>query len=128
MTELSVAVDRHEIVVSKPSSGFSVTYRRTGRVLVALDPMRNDPAPEELIFLVRAWKAAFAKAQSLGWLNWADAGQSQSRCHQRSTESGSELSGLVLCCASGLAQAIKFIPSGRIMKPLPRLFVSFLEP
>jgi hypothetical protein len=69
MTELSVAVDRHEIVVSKPSSGFSVTYRRTGRVLVALDPMRDDPAPEELIFLVRAWKAAFAKAQSLGWLN-----------------------------------------------------------
>jgi hypothetical protein len=66
MTELSVAVDRHEIVVSKPSSGFSVTYRRTGRVLVALDPMRNDPAPKELIFLVRA---AFAKAQSLGWLN-----------------------------------------------------------
>jgi hypothetical protein len=26
------------------------------------------PAPEELILLVREWKAAFAKAQSLGWL------------------------------------------------------------
>jgi hypothetical protein len=25
--------------------------------------MRNDPSAEELIFLVRAWKAAFAKAQ-----------------------------------------------------------------
>jgi hypothetical protein len=44
-----------------------VTYRREGRVLVALDPMRNDPHGEELNFLIRAWKAAFAKAQSLGW-------------------------------------------------------------
>ena len=69
MPDLSVEVDRHDIVVSKPSSGFSVTYRRTGRVLVALDPMRNDPYGDELAFLVRAWKAAFAKAQSLGWLN-----------------------------------------------------------
>jgi hypothetical protein len=55
--------------ISKPSSGLSVTYRRTGRVLVALDSMRNDPKGEELIFLVRAWNAVFAKAQSLGWLN-----------------------------------------------------------
>jgi hypothetical protein len=47
----------------------SVTYRRTGRVLVALDSMRRDPKGEELMFLVRAWNAAFAKAQSLGWLN-----------------------------------------------------------
>jgi hypothetical protein len=68
MPDLSVAVYCHDIVVSKPSSGFSVTYRRTGRVLVALDPMRIDPKGEELIFLVRAWKAAFLKAQSLGWL------------------------------------------------------------
>jgi hypothetical protein len=68
MSDLSVAVDRHDIVVSKPSSGLSVTYHREGRVLVADDPMRTDPTPEELIFLVRAWKAAFAKAQSLGWL------------------------------------------------------------
>jgi hypothetical protein len=69
MPDLAVAVDRNDIVVSKPSSGFSVTYRRAGCVLVALDPMRNDPNPQELIFLVRAWKAAFAKAQSLDWLN-----------------------------------------------------------
>jgi hypothetical protein len=68
MSDLSVAVDRHDIVVSKPSSGLSVTYHREGRVLVADDPMRTDPTPEELIFLVRAWKAAFTKAQSLGWL------------------------------------------------------------
>jgi hypothetical protein len=69
MHDLSVDVNRDDIVVSKPSSGLSVTYRRTGRVLVALDSMRNDPKGEELIFLVRAWNAVFAKAQSLGWLN-----------------------------------------------------------
>ena len=69
MPDLSVDVDRNDIVVSKPSSGLSVTYRRAGRVLVVLDSMRNDPKGEELIFLVRAWNAVFAKAQSLGWLN-----------------------------------------------------------
>ena len=69
MSDLSVNVNRNDIVISKPTSGLSVTYRRTGRVLVALDSMRNDPQGEELMFLVRAWNAAFAKAQSLGWLN-----------------------------------------------------------
>jgi len=69
MHDLSVDVNRDDIVVSKPSSGLSVTYRRTGRVLVALDSIRNDPKGVELIFLVRAWNAVFAKAQSLGWLN-----------------------------------------------------------
>jgi hypothetical protein len=69
MSDLSVNVNRNDIVISKPSSGLSVTYRRSGRVLVALDSMRKDPKGEELIFLVRAWNAAFAKAQSLGWLN-----------------------------------------------------------
>ena len=68
MPDLSVAVNRHDITVSKPSMGLSVTYRRLGRVLEAVESMRNDPSAEELIFLVRAWKAAFAKAQSLGWL------------------------------------------------------------
>jgi hypothetical protein len=69
MPDLSVDVNRNDIVVSKASSGLSVTYRRTGRVFVALDSMRRDPKGEELMFLVRAWNAAFAKAQSLGWLN-----------------------------------------------------------
>ena len=69
MHDLSVDVNRNDIVVSKPSSGLSVTYRRAGRVLVVLDSMRNDPEGEELRFLVRAWNAALAKAQSLGWLN-----------------------------------------------------------
>ncbi len=39
--EESVKVDRHEIVVSKPSADFSVTYRREGRTLVADDVMRK---------------------------------------------------------------------------------------
>jgi hypothetical protein len=69
MPDLSLDVNRNDIAVSKPSSGLSVPYRRTGRVLVALDSMRRDPKGEELMFLVRAWNAAFAKAQSLGWLN-----------------------------------------------------------
>jgi hypothetical protein len=68
MPDLSVAVDRQDIVVSKPSVGLSVTYRKQGRILEAVEPMRIDPSTEELLFFVRAWKAAFAKAQSLGWL------------------------------------------------------------
>ena len=68
MPDLSVTVERHDIIVSKPSVGLSITYRRQGRILEAIEPMRTDPRSEELIFLVRAWKAAFAKAQSLGWL------------------------------------------------------------
>ena len=46
----------------------SVTYRKQGRILEAIEPMRIDPSAEELIFYVRAWKAAFAKARSLGRL------------------------------------------------------------
>jgi hypothetical protein len=69
MPDLSVTVDRHDIVVLKPSAGLSVTYRKQGRMLEAIEPMRSDPSAEELKFLVRAWKAAFAKAQSLGWLH-----------------------------------------------------------
>ena len=62
MPDLSVAVDHHNITVSKPSLGLSITYRRQGRILEAIELMRNDPSAEELIFFVRAWKAAFAKA------------------------------------------------------------------
>jgi hypothetical protein len=35
MPDLSVKVDRQDIIVSKPSSDFSVSYRREGRTLVA---------------------------------------------------------------------------------------------
>jgi hypothetical protein len=69
MPDISIKVDCHEIVVSKPRADFSVTYRREGRTLVADEVMRRaDPSAEELILLARAWKAAFVKTQSLGWL------------------------------------------------------------
>jgi hypothetical protein len=68
MSELSVAVRRHDITVTN-GVGLSITYRKEGRILEAIEPMRIDLSAEELTFYVRAWKAAFAKAQSLGWLN-----------------------------------------------------------
>ena len=71
MPDLTIKSDRKAkaIEVSEAGTGFSVIYRREGTVLVADDLMqKNDPSSEELIFLVRAWKAAFEKAQSLGWL------------------------------------------------------------
>jgi hypothetical protein len=68
MPDFSVAVDDQHIVVSKPSAGLSVTYRKQGRVLVAPELWRNDLSAEELNFYVRAWKAALAKAQSLSWI------------------------------------------------------------
>ena len=67
MPDFSVTVDRHNIVVSKPSAGLSVTYRKRGRVLVAPELWRMDLSDEELNFYKRAWKAACAKARSLGW-------------------------------------------------------------
>jgi hypothetical protein len=69
MAHGSWATRRHGIVVSEPGTEFSVIYRREGSVLVADDLIRkSDPSAEQMVFLVQAWKAAFAKAQSLGWL------------------------------------------------------------
>ena len=68
MPDFSVAVDGRDIVVSKPSAGLSVSYRKQGRVLVAPELWRIKPSAEELNFYVRAWKAACAKARSLGWI------------------------------------------------------------
>jgi len=71
MPDFSVKVRDRDIIISKPSAGFQVTYRKASRSprLVAIDSMRDDPDPEKLKFLVRAWKAAFEKAKALGWLN-----------------------------------------------------------
>jgi hypothetical protein len=49
-------------------AGFSVTYRKRGRVLIAPELWRIDLSPEQLSFYKRAWKAACAKARSLGWI------------------------------------------------------------
>ena len=69
MSDFSVAVDGQHIVVSKPS-GLSVTYHiKQGQVLVAPELWRIKLSGEELNFYVRAWKAACAKARSLGWID-----------------------------------------------------------
>jgi hypothetical protein len=68
MSELSVAVRRNDIIVSKPSNGLSVTYRKRGRILEAVEPVRIGGSADELTFYVQAWKPAFAQARSLGWL------------------------------------------------------------
>jgi hypothetical protein len=39
----------------------SITYRRQGRILEAIEPMRNDPSAQELIFLVRAFREQTAR-------------------------------------------------------------------
>ena len=67
MPDFSVAVNGRYIVVSKPN-GLSVTYSKQGRVLIAPELWRTHPGAEELKFYVRAWKAACAKARSLGWI------------------------------------------------------------
>ena len=70
MPDLSVEVRGHEIVVTKPSQGLQVTYRKLGRspMLMGDDLMRNNLDKDELKFLVRAWNAAFAKAKELYWI------------------------------------------------------------
>ena len=70
MADLSIEVQGHDIVVRKMGSALSITYRRIPNepMLIAVDSMRRDPGPEETAFLVKAWKAAYARAKELGWL------------------------------------------------------------
>ena len=69
MTDLSVEVRDQNIIVTKPGTGLCVTYRRVLNepVLEALCSMRGDPDATALKFLTEAWKAAHAKAKTLGW-------------------------------------------------------------
>jgi hypothetical protein len=70
--DLSVHVlhDR-DIVIVMPETSFEVTYRRDGKfpVLVAIDAVEENPGPPRLRFLVLAWKLAYQRAKTLGWLN-----------------------------------------------------------
>jgi hypothetical protein len=70
MTALLVEVQDRDIVVRRPSSGHSVTYRRVldAPMLEAVDLKRDGPDREQAEFLVQAWKAAYAKAKAQGWL------------------------------------------------------------
>jgi hypothetical protein len=65
---LLVEVRQRDLVVTRPSSGHSVTYRKHyGPMLEALDPFGEVDA-ERLAFLAQAWKVAYARAKELGWL------------------------------------------------------------
>ena len=70
MIDLLVEVQDRDIVVRRPSSGHSVTYRRVldAPMLEAVDLKRDGPDREQAEFLAQAWKAAYAKAKALGWL------------------------------------------------------------
>ena len=68
MPDFSVEVRGPDIIVTKPSQGLAVTYRKEGPMLVALDQVRDHLDADEAAFLVRAWKAVFDRAKALGWL------------------------------------------------------------
>jgi hypothetical protein len=57
-----------DIAIADPDLAFKVTYRRDGNMLAAIEWVRGTPSRAETNFLVVAWRAAYAKAQQLGWL------------------------------------------------------------
>ena len=70
MLDVSTEVADRDIVVTEAGNGLSITYRkdRFGPLLFAIDPMRGAWNREKAEFMAEAWKAAYAKAKSLGWL------------------------------------------------------------
>jgi len=70
MDNLSVEIRDLDIIITTPSNGQSVTYRkdRLAPMLVALDSMNRSLNDDRLVFLAQAWNAAYAKAKELGWL------------------------------------------------------------
>ena len=59
-----------DIVVSSPESGLSITYRKDGLapMLVAVDGIGRSAEPAKVKTWAQAWKAAYQKARTLGWL------------------------------------------------------------
>ena len=68
MKDLSIEAGHRELIVTMPSNGQSVTYRKYTRMLEAVDPWQQGLAADRLAFLAQAWKAAYHKAKELGWL------------------------------------------------------------
>jgi hypothetical protein len=62
--------NERDIVVSHPELGFSVTYRKDGDapMLVAIHGIDQSDDPLKVKFWAQAWKAAYQKAQAVGWL------------------------------------------------------------
>jgi hypothetical protein len=68
-TDLTVRVlDDRDIVVA--GAEFEVTYRKDGHLpmLIATDALREQMTASNVRFLAEAWKAAYKKARTLGWL------------------------------------------------------------
>ena len=59
-----------DIVVVMAGTGFEVTYRKDGQLpmLVATDQLRGGVTSSKAKFLAQAWKVAYQKAKTLGWL------------------------------------------------------------
>jgi hypothetical protein len=68
MTPLKIEVSKSKIVVTKPNSNLAVTSVKDGSLLVAEDTFQDDPAPDQLSFLVRAWKVPYVRAKELHWI------------------------------------------------------------
>ena len=69
--DLTVRVlDDRDIVVGMAGTEFEVTYRKDDRfpMLVAIDHLRGRLSPSKAKFLARAWKAAYQKGKTLGWI------------------------------------------------------------
>ena len=60
-----------DIVVTSPETGFSITYRKDGLapMLIAIDGIGRSSEPSKVKFWAQAWKAAYHKARTLGWLS-----------------------------------------------------------
>jgi hypothetical protein len=68
--DLTVRVlDDRDIVVAMVGTEFEVTYRKDGQLpmLVATDHLRGVTSLKAK-FLAQAWKVAYHKAKTLGWL------------------------------------------------------------
>ena len=62
-----------DIVVTSPASGFSfsITYRKDALapMLMAVDGFDPSSEPSKVRFWAQAWRAAYHKARTLGWLS-----------------------------------------------------------
>ena len=69
--DLTVRVlDDRDIVVAMAGTGYEVTHRKDGKtpMLMATDDLREKLTASKARFLAEAWKAAYKKARTLGWL------------------------------------------------------------
>ena len=68
---VQIVIGDRDIVVSSPASGFSITYRKDALapLLLAVDGFDRSLEPSKVGSWAQAWKAAYHKARTLGWLS-----------------------------------------------------------